>query len=388
MKILMLIPSVLKRDITPAVEQDKHPRMDYYALADALRQSRDYGSRIGQNEVALLDYGALEADGGKNLPFLVRLARRVAGRDAALAMLGFLRSAEHDTVFTNGENIGIPLALLLRTLRWRGRRRPGHVTIGHRLSTGKKRLFFRTLGVHREMDGIFVYATIQENYGRDVLGIPPTKLKRIAFHADDKFYRPSLAERAENESIVSTAGLEGRDYPTLLTAAARLPEVAFRMTGASPWSKRKNETHGRTLPANVAVRWYEYEELRQLYAESDVVAVPLYETDFQAGITTILEAMAMGKTVVVTRTTGQTDVITHGENGLLVPPNDPDAWEAALRLLLANPEERERLGGNARQWVEQHATLDQWADVVAASLINSCPDPQREATPGLHPAAF
>ena len=362
MKILMLIPSVLKTDIAQTVEQNQHPRMDYYALADALREQN------AGNDVVLLDYAALESTPNN----IVKAVRRFAGRDAALALLGFLQSKNSDTIFTNGENIGIPLALLLRTLRGRKKRRPGHVTIGHRLSTGKKRLFFGTLGVHREMDMIFVYATAQENYGREQLAIPARKLKLIAFHADDLFYQPQNPSEKAPSELVSAAGLEWRDYPTLLAAAQKMPQVAFKLAAASPWSKHTNETKGRTLPANVAVRRYEYGELRQLYAESAIVAVPLYENDFQAGVTTLIEAMAMGKPVIVTRTTGQTDVITDGENGVVVPPSDPAAWENAIRRLLADPHECRRLGRNARQWVQENATLNRWAETIADSLRESC----------------
>lgn len=367
MKIFVLIPSVLKRDITKSVEQDEHPRMDYYALADTLR---GWDTGIPENDVVLLDYGALENTGPDAPPKLVKLAHRVAGRDAALALLGFLKSRKADSLFTNGENIGIPLALLLRL---RGRHRAGHVTIGHRLSTGEKRLFFRTVCVHREMDTILVYATTQETCGRQQLGIPPGKLKRIAFHADDLFYRPAPVTENPLEPMVSAAGLEWRDYPTLLAAAARMPRVTFKLAAASPWSKHSNETQGRTLPENVFVRRYEYSELRQLYAESALVAVPLYENDFQAGVTTMIEAMAMGKTVIVTRTTGQTDVITHGENGIVVPANDPDTWEREIHRLLANPAERRRLGENARRWVEDNATLDRWTATIADSIRESRP---------------
>ena len=78
-------------------------------------------------------------------------------------------------------------------------------------------------------------------------------------------------------------------------------------------------------------RRYEYRELRDLYAQSAFVVVPLYENDFQAGVTTMLEAMAMGKAVIATRTTGQTDVIIDGENGLTVAPGDVDGWRRGHR---------------------------------------------------------
>lgn len=352
MRTLMLIPSVLKTGLEAAVAADAHPTMDYYALADALRA-------VG-TQVDLVDYAALERESGP----LVRLATQRGGKDAGLAMLGFQRRAGYEAIFTNSESISIPLALLLKGAP---ARRPRHVTIGHRLTTGKKQLFFRTLKAHRQIDRIFVYATLQRNFAVDALGIPAGVVEHIQFHADAAFYRPMPAI-AEDESQICAAGLEWRDYPTLIEATRPLTDLKVRLAAASPWSKHVDETQKGELPAHVEARRYEYGELRTLYARSFAVAVPLYENDFQAGITTILEAMAMGKPVIVTRTQGQTDVIIDGETGLYVAPGDSDGWRRAILRLRQDPELRRTLGGNARRWVESHATLTGWAERIAGAV--------------------
>jgi glycosyltransferase involved in cell wall biosynthesis len=352
MRTLLLIPSVVKTGLEAAVEADSHPKMDYHALTDALREAPD-------SDVDVLDYAAVERDTNR----LVRFIRSVAGRDAALALLGFLKRSDYDSIFTNGENVGIPLALLLKL----SRNRPGHVTIGHRLSTGKKRLFFRSIRVHRHMDTIFVYASTQFEHAVNNLGIPPEGLSLIPFHADDRFYRPMSGAQIDENQICS-AGLHWRDYPTLIDAVADMPDLKVKLAAASPWSKHTNETASRTLPANVEARRYEYGALRDLYAASCFVVVPLYENDFQAGVTTLLEAMAMGKAVIVTRTTGQTDVVINGENGLEVLPGDVEGLCKAIHLLRSDSALREQLGRNARQWVKQNATLDRWVEHIVSAL--------------------
>jgi hypothetical protein len=155
----------------------------------------------------------------------------------------------------------MPLSLMFRMST---AKRPGHVVICHRLSTGKKKLFFKTLKVHKEMDRLFVYADIQRKHGVEVLGIPADKLTHIHFHADTDFYRPNNSRQVVANQI-SAAGLEWRDYPTLIGAAQRLNTLDFRLAAASPWSKHTNETERTELPANVAARRYEYGELRELY---------------------------------------------------------------------------------------------------------------------------
>jgi glycosyltransferase involved in cell wall biosynthesis len=164
--------------------------------------------------------------------------------------------------------------------------------------------------------------------------------------------------------LLCAVGQERRDYPTLVEAVRQL-DVDVAIAAVSPWSKYQDSSAGLDVPANVTARGYDLFELRQLYADAAFVVVPLEDTDFQAGITTILEAMAMGKAVVCTLTRGQTDVVVDGENGLSVPPGDPVALRQAIERLLADPAEAARFGGNGRRWVEEHADLDAYVAQLA-----------------------
>ena len=358
MKTLLLIPSVLKTDTASAVAQNAHPRMDYHALADFLNGEPE-------SRADLAGYAELERETHP----LVRLLTRLGGRDAGLAALGFLRRKNYDVLFTNGENVGLPLALLWKVSG--GKKRLGHVTIGHKPSTGKKRVLFTKL--QREFDTIFVYARTQYDTAKNELGIDEKRLRLIPFHADDTFYKP-FPNTQTNPCQISAAGLEWRDYPTLLKAVGQLPpETVVKLAAASPWSKHTNETEKIAMPPNVSARRYEYNELRDLYASSAVVAVPLYENDFQAGVTTLLEAMAMGKPVVVTQTTGQTDVVTNNENGLTVAPGDVNGWVDALTRLQNDALLRERLGKAAQLWIQENATLDTWVKNIARAIANAAP---------------
>ncbi len=354
MKTLLLIPSKVKANIGAQVTDSSHPRMDYFTLQERLNLQN--GSTCD-----IIDYTEVEV---AHHPF-VRSLRRTLGDDFALAYLGFRAAKNYDAVFTNGENVGLPLALLWQWFGG-GTDRPAHVTIGHRLSTGKKRLFFRTLGLHEMMDAILVYARTQETVGRESLRIPAEKLRLIAFHADNRFFAPRGTEVLPSQ--ICSAGLEWRDYPTLIRAVEHTPDLSVKLAAASPWSKHQNETEKRELPPNVAARRYSYNELRDLYEQSAFVVVPLYENDFQAGVTTILEAMAVGKCVVVSRTEGQTDVVTDGENGLYVSPGDAEGLRTVIGELRGDPARCEQIGQAARQWVEQNASLDRWADTISDTI--------------------
>ena len=71
----------------------------------------------------------------------------------------------------------------------------------------------------------------------------------------------------------------------------------------------------------------------------------------------MLEAMSTGLAAVVTRVGGAADVIQHGENGWLIPPDDPAALQAALLTLAGDPAQRLSLGQRARASVVNNYSL-------------------------------
>ena len=68
----------------------------------------------------------------------------------------------------------------------------------------------------------------------------------------------------------------------------------------------------------------------------------------------ILEAWSHGLPVVSTATDGPLEILSHGEDGLLVPREAPSALAATLiDLLLASPAERRRLGDNGKATLQR-----------------------------------
>ncbi len=60
--------------------------------------------------------------------------------------------------------------------------------------------------------------------------------------------------------------------------------------------------------------------------------------------TVLLEAMAMGLPVISTELVGIPEIIDHGKNGLLVPPDDPVQLAKAMAEILNHPKLQESLG--------------------------------------------
>ena len=349
-KVLLTVSGNISPTIAKDIQAGNRPMADYIEMADAFNAD-------------LIDYAQAQEIGG----WFGRLVGKLAGNNALLAWACFKLRDQYQIIFSDGEQIAIPLALLLKFLNWG--KRPQHFTIVHILSVGKKVRFFDWFGIQSAIDLFFVYATWQKQFIQERWQVPEERVILTPFMVDDGFFVSELAGSAltredlslSDAPIICSVGLEFRDYPTLLAAVQGM-DVQVMVAAGSPWSKRADTTEGQEIPANVLVRRFSQYELRDVYAMSDFVVMPLYEVNFQAGVTAILEGMAMEKAIVCSKTAGQTDIIVDHENGLYVPPEDAVALRDAIQYLLQNPAEAARMGKNGRSLIENKMSLKKYVE--------------------------
>lgn len=114
-------------------------------------------------------------------------------------------------------------------------------------------------------------------------------------------------------------------------------------------------------------------ELARAYARSSAVVVPSVPaaSGDQDGLPTVLlEAMSLGRPVVGSALPGIDEALTHGETGLLVPPNDPQALAVAVKTLLNDHDLRARLGEAAAERSEAFSTAAcaaRFTDILSAA---------------------
>lgn len=134
-----------------------------------------------------------------------------------------------------------------------------------------------------------------------------------------------------------------RDVPGLLCLAA----------GTGPEGDALHDRASRLGLAGL-VRWLgQVADVRPLLAAADVVAMPSLAEGL--GVAAI-EAMAAGRVVVASRAGGLPELITDGEQGLLVPPGDAGALATALRRVLDDAALRAQLGAAGRERAQAFST--------------------------------
>lgn len=101
-----------------------------------------------------------------------------------------------------------------------------------------------------------------------------------------------------------------------------------------------------------------FPKLRELYRSSTVFCLPSIEEGFAQ---VLLQAMASGLPVVTTDVAGGAELVSAGENGLIVPVDNADALAAALSDLAADPDRTWEMGRRARQRIE---TSFRWSHYI------------------------
>jgi len=295
------------------------------------------------------EYLVLEGEHGVELLDWSHVVRRPTHRTPAGSLrqvaTALLRSRGVAGFLSDGEHVGLPLAQGLALHP----RRPGHVVIAHHLTTPSKRRLLRLPGVVEAVDFFVVHSRTQVEALIDA-GLPPEQVRLLPYGVDTKFWS---AGPTEEDPLVVSPGREHRDHVTFAAAMDGLDVRAFVTDGSahSPAARRRVPA---VWPSNIDRGSVGLSALRELYARAAVVVVPLVPTDFPAGITVAVEAMSMGKAVVISSTDGLRGALADPEAVVTVPPGDVGAMRLAITSLLDDPGKRRRLGERARSAAQDH----------------------------------
>jgi sugar transferase (PEP-CTERM/EpsH1 system associated) len=213
-----------------------------------------------------------------------------------------------------------------------------------------------------------------EQWLRGCVGVQRDRLTQIYNGVDSRRFHP----RAGGRSIVAPAGFfsEGivgigtvgrmqsvKDQLTLTKAFVRLlqEEPAWKCTarlvlvGDGPLRQTCLNVLEQAGVRDLAWVPGEREDVPEILRTLDIFVLP----SLGEGISnTILEAMATGLPVIATDVGGNSELVVHGQTGVLVPSADPWRMAQALRAYLADPDLRDTHGRAGRRMVEERFGID------------------------------
>ena len=185
---------------------------------------------------------------------------------------------------------------------------------------------------------------------------------------------PAEATPAEPTILFVGRLVERKGVGYLIDAVAQLPttlRAKLVIIGDGP-DRPALEARARASnsPHPVEFRgWVTPDELHAAYASATAFALPAVvdeRGDTEGLGMVLLEAMSYRVPVVTTALGGITDIVTDGENGLIVPPNDAPALATALQRLITDRPLAQCLGVGGLHTIESRFSWPHIIDQFAA----------------------
>ncbi len=257
---------------------------------------------------------------------------------------------------------------------------------GHRADPGAAPVIDELIRLERE---VLLTADVFHANGRAVMrtleSVQPGTIDErrwgiVPLGVVDRALAPREREHGQPLEVLFVGRFELRKgIDTVLRAIERVapdrPDVRFTVVGedrplrpgeppvGAAWRARHGDEPwlGRVAMPGVV----DDDQLAEHYHRADIALLPSRYESF--GLV-VVEAMMHSAAVISCDSSGIADVVRADEDGLLVPPGDADALEAALRRLIDDPELRSRLATEGRRSFERSFHIDRTAERIEALL--------------------
>jgi len=184
----------------------------------------------------------------------------------------------------------------------------------------------------RRVDLFIFYFKDLHGYAK-FYGITPTRSRYVPFKVNLYDLATPIKEAPNTGSYVLAAGRSHRDLKTFVEAMHQVPYPGILLVqDPNSLSEHGSEIPNFALPSNLRLvrddgQW---ESWLSFLAGAKIVVIPVKPTAISAaGIGTYLEAMALGKCVIITECPATRGILSN--QAVIIPPGDPTAMAKAIR---------------------------------------------------------
>lgn len=194
-----------------------------------------------------------------------------------------------------------------------------------------------------------VYSTLEKQLYSDYFGIPQERIEVRLWSVSVPEVQPE--EPLEAGDYICAIGGNARDYQTLMAAMEKLPDIRLVLVA------RPSNLKNLNIPSNVKVLVnIPMEQTMNILKYSRFMVLPLRGSEVPCGHVTLVAAMHLGKTFIITNSSGIRDYVFHDYNAVTCEPFAPEALAEAIRALWNDPDRCHSLGENGRQFAEKNCS--------------------------------
>lgn len=284
-----------------------------------------------------------------------------------------LTCKEHyEAVYATKHN-GLELIILLRALGLF--RKP--IFIWHHQPIAKqskllKRLFAKFF--YSGIDHMFMFSDNIVRVSAKTGLVNPKKLQQCPWGADLGYYDNLIkANPSEHNDFIST-GKERRDMPTLMKAFSKCPNQKLQIIAPTDCCGQNYEKffEVENIPSNVDIfinktMWIP--ELAHKIWQYKCICICCQETNYTVGLTTLVEALAFGLPVIISKNPNQPFDASEEGCGISVPYGDTEGWADAIRHISDDPDVAKKLGLQAKELAKQKYNIQNCAHIVATAIL-------------------
>ncbi|HLO50018.1 MAG TPA: glycosyltransferase family 4 protein [Kamptonema sp.] len=233
------------------------------------------------------------------------------------------------------------------------------------LPSGLKRRLY-TLAFAK-IEQFVVYSKVEKQIYSEYFGIPLERIEVILWGVATPEVHPEAP--LETGDYICAIGGNARDYPTLIKAIEKLPEIPLVLV------VRPDNLEGLIVPKNVKVliNISPFHALNIL-KYSRFTVLPLKGSQAPCGHVTLVWTMQLGKAFIITNSQGISDYAIPNYNCLTCEPYNADALNEAIFTLWNDPERCQKLGENGCDFAGKYCTAEAAQEQLQHLLLDNLGD--------------
>ncbi len=203
---------------------------------------------------------------------------------------------------------------------------------------------------YQQVDRFVVYSTLEKRLYADYFGIDPSRLDMLhwSVHAPKVAYDEAPLEAGD---YICALGSQGRDYETLFAAMRLLKHIKLVVVATA------SSVAHLSIPDNVKVHTHiPLAQAHNILTHSQLMVVPLRDSQVPCGHVTIVSGMFFKKAMVVTNSEGVHDYIQENVTGLFYQPKQVKDLAEKIEQLWNDKAQMHRLADAGYQFANRVCT--------------------------------